>query len=272
MSISERRSSIFTFSPFHLLLFLWEPAFFHSFSLLEELQNRPEARETEHAKQHRKVDALYEKRPDATGNSEHEKHWPAVHAEVVFSLNDDRVEEADANIHKSMELQLQVAEDTSLFQEEYIMMVMNLPMIEYTETIERIFSSNIETINTIGNVFFTEKVAEFYNLRQHYKKNISDSIYNRIIRKKTLSTLDDFLGFNYYLDAIMSNSLTWDMRRLYGLCQQMMNVTDEEIEAYIKKRETIEESVTDIRESKLSAMDELKELSTKINTARERLK
>ncbi len=128
------------------------------------------------------------------------------------------VEEADANIHKSMELQLQVAEDTSLFQEEYIMMVMNLPMIEYTETIERIFSSNIETINTIGNVFFTEKVAEFYNLRQHYKKNISDSIYNRIIRKKTLSTLDDFLGFNYYLDAIMSNSLTWDMRRLYGLC------------------------------------------------------
>ena len=52
----------------------------------------------------------------------------------------------------------------------------------------------------------------------------------------------------------------------------MMNVTDEEIEAYIKKRETIEESVTDIRESKLSAMDELKELSTKINTARERLK
>ena len=182
------------------------------------------------------------------------------------------VEEADANIHKSMELQLQIAEDTSLFQEKYIMLVMNLPMIEYTETIERIFSSNIETINTIGNVFFTEKVAEFYNLRQHYKKNISDSVYNRIIREKTLSTLDDFLGFNYYPDAIMSNSLTWDMRRLYGLCQQMMNVTDEEIEAYIKKRETIEESVTDIRESKLSAMDELKELSTKINTARERLK
>ena len=64
--------------------------------MLEKLQNRPEAREAEHAKQHRKVDALDEKRPDATSNSEHEKHWPALHAEVVFSLNDDRVEEADA--------------------------------------------------------------------------------------------------------------------------------------------------------------------------------
>ena len=182
------------------------------------------------------------------------------------------VEESDANIRKSMELQLQIAEDTSSFQEKYIMMVMNLPMIGYTETIERIFSSNIETINTVGNVFFTEKVAEFYNLRQSYKKNICDSVYNRIIRKNTLSSLEDILGFNYYTDAIMSNSLMWDMRRLYELCQQMMNVTDEEIEAYIKKRETIEEGVTDIHESKLSAMDELKELSTKINTARENLK
>lgn len=179
------------------------------------------------------------------------------------------VEEADSNIHKLMELQLQVAEDTSLLQDNYLMMVMYLPMIEYTETIERIFSSNIETINTVGNVFFTEKVAEFYYHRQYYKNNISDSVYNRIIRNKNISSLDVFLGFNYYPDAVMSTSLMWDMRCLYGLCQQMMDVSDEEIEAYIKKRETIEEGMTDIRESKLSAMDELNELSTKINTARD---
>lgn len=42
------------------------------------------------------------------------------------------VEESDANIRKSMELQLQIAEDTSSFQEKHIMMVMNLPVIEYT--------------------------------------------------------------------------------------------------------------------------------------------
>ena len=171
-----------------------------------------------------------------------------------------------------MELQFQVAEDPSLFKEKYLEIVTNLPTIEYTETIERIFSSNIETINTVGNVFFTEKVAEFYNLRRYYKQYVSDSVYSRVLRQNVLSTLEDLLEYNYFTDAIMSNSLMWDMRRMYGLCQQMMNVTDEEIDAYIKKRETIEEGMVDIQESKLSAMEELNELSTKINTAKKKLK
>ena len=182
------------------------------------------------------------------------------------------VEEADSNIHEMMELQFQVAEDPSLFKEKYLEIVTNLPTIEYTETIERIFSSNIETINTVGNVFFTEKVAEFYNLRRYYKQYVSDSVYSRVLRQNVLSTLEDLLEYNYFTDAIMSNSLMWDMRRMYGLCQQMMNVTDEEIDAYIKKRETIEEGMVDIQESKLSAMEELNELSTKINTAKKKLK
>ena len=37
-----------------------------------------------------------------------------------------------------------------------------LPSADYTETVERIFSTSIETINTVGNVLFTENVAEFY--------------------------------------------------------------------------------------------------------------
>ena len=179
------------------------------------------------------------------------------------------VEEADSNLHKLMELQLQIAEDTSSLQDNYVLMVMDLPVIEYTETIERIFSSNIETINTIGNVFFTEKVAEFYYIRQYYKQNISDSVYNKITQKKALPSLEEFLGFSYYPYAVMSTSLMWDMRCLFGLCQQMMNVSDKEIEAYIKKREKIEEGMSDTQESKLSAMKELSNLSTKINTARD---
>ena len=54
-------------------------------------------------------------------------------------------EKADSNIHMAMELQRQVAEDTSLFEEKKFQLTFHLPVIDYTETTERIFSSNIET-------------------------------------------------------------------------------------------------------------------------------
>ena len=70
----------------------------------------------------------------------------------------------------------------------------------------------------------------------------------------------------------MSNSLLWDMRRMFQLCQQMMDVTDEEIAAYIERREKFEENMIDTRETKLSAMNELNELRMKIDSAKEKLK
>ena len=64
----------------------------------------------------------------------------------------------------------------------------------------------------------------------------------------------------------------WEMRRLYKLCQQMMNVTDEEIDAYIDRRGVVEADMMDIQESKLATMQELNKLVLKINTAKEKLK
>ena len=58
---------------------------------------------------------------------------------------------------------------------------------------EHIFSSSIETINTVGNVLFTENVAKFY--------------------------------LSY---AILCNGFKDDMQHLFAQCQQMMDVSDEE--------------------------------------------
>ena len=75
------------------------------------------------------------------------------------------IEKADSMIHQSMELQLQLAEDPTMFDKLMFKMIHLTPRVEYTETTERIFSSSIETINTVGNVLFTENVAEFYQYR-----------------------------------------------------------------------------------------------------------
>ena len=82
------------------------------------------------------------------------------------------IERADSTILLAMDLQLQIAEDTSKFEALRYNLARLLPKAEYTETTERIFSSSIETINTVGNVLFTENVAEFYQNRQLYKTSI----------------------------------------------------------------------------------------------------
>lgn len=152
------------------------------------------------------------------------------------------VEKANSNIHQAMALQRQVAEDTSLFDEKKFQLTFLFPVINYTETTERIFSSNIETINTVGNVLFTENVADFYQCRQFYKKEISDSVLNRLRKDSPSTSLKDFLTFSFLTDAMYSNQLTKEMRHLFEQCQQLMNVTDEDIEAYKEKRTQLDNS------------------------------
>ena len=118
-------------------------------------------------------------------------------------------EKADSNIHMAMELQRQVAEDT---------------------------------INTVCNVLFTENVAGFYQCRQLYKKEISDSVLNKLRKDSPTTSLKDFLNFSFLVDAMYSNQLMKEMRRLFEQCQQLMDVTDEDIEAYKEKRTQLDNS------------------------------
>lgn len=82
------------------------------------------------------------------------------------------IEKADSTILQAIDMQLQIAEDTTKFETLRYKFTQLMPKAEYTETTERIFSSSIETINTVGNVLFTENVAAFYQNRQLYKTSI----------------------------------------------------------------------------------------------------
>ena len=153
----------------------------------------------------------------------------------------ESIKEADAKIRQSMEIQLQMAEDSTLFDKMRFQLLSHIPSIDYTETTERIFSSNIETINTVGNVLFTENVAEFYQKRQLYKTLVSDSIFNEIYRMDSpFLTLKSSLDFEYNGYAYLSIDFLQDLQKLFTQCRQMMKVTDEEIEAYRKEREQME--------------------------------
>ena len=180
------------------------------------------------------------------------------------------IERADSSIRQSMEIQRQLAEDPTRFETLRYQMALSMPRVDFTETTERIFSSSIETINTVGNVLFTENVATFYQMRQVYKTTVSDPVYNDVAQNELFSTIMGILDFDYSEYALTSSSILTDMRHLYAQCQQMMKVSDEEIETYRKARAQIEESASEGEEGS-DAIFEIIDLQSSINESMAKL-
>ena len=155
------------------------------------------------------------------------------------------IEKADSTIQQAMDMQLQIAEDTTKFDALRYKFALLMPKAEYTETTERIFSSSIETINTVGNVLFTENVAEFYQMRKLYNTMICDSIASGVASSQPFSSIKKSLNFEYSFYAIMSCSCLRDMQHLYAQCKQMMEISDKDIDAYREQRKQIDKSMMD---------------------------
>ena len=184
----------------------------------------------------------------------------------------ESIEKANANILKSMDIQCRIAEDTSRYKELRFDLMRLLPIVDYTETTEHIFSSSIETINTVGNVLFTENVAEFYQGRKYYREVICDSIGKRVMRNAPFRTVEGALGFDYFSDGLTSQHIVWRLQSLYEQCQLMMGVTDEEMAAYREKRLQIIHDTPDHQAANDSTMNELLQLKDRLEEATGKLK
>ena len=171
----------------------------------------------------------------------------AKHEIVMMVMYDmynslESVVDADSSLFRAMDIQLQIAEDTTRFAElwkEYV--ITGFPIIEYTETTERIFSSNIETINTVGNVLFTENVADFYRIRNQYKTLVCDSLEKDFKEGDSFESVKDVLNFHYTNYAFLSYGFRISMQNLFTQCKQMMDVSDEELEEYRNERKQMQE-------------------------------
>ena len=173
----------------------------------------------------------------------------------------EAVKQADSRIMESIQRQIKFAEDTTkLKTSDLVQMALIVPNSEFSETTERIFSSSIETINTVGNVLFTENVADFYRFRKDYKRFVCDSVQHAIEADMPFQTAKSTINFDYSLYALMSSNMIASMQTQFDQCKQMMDITDEEIEAYRKEREKIEKSSSqdeDVREKKIKEVQRL---------------
>ena len=192
---------------------------------------------------------------------------------VVYDMYNslEMIEQADSNIHKAMLYQRQIAADTSLFDKLRFYFIHLVPQTNYTETTEHIFSSNIETINTVGNVLFTENVAEFYQNRKLYKSTMCDSVAKRFKNEAPHTSLKALLDFDYSFEAILSRKILQYMQCLYEQSKEMMNVSDKEIEAYSKERMEIDKRMYENREEYNPIEEEILQYQEEIAAAKKRL-
>ena len=192
---------------------------------------------------------------------------------VVYDMSNSlkQFERADSMLQESVKLQLKIAEDTSQFQKLKFNFGGMLPMIDYTETTERIFSTSIETINTVGNVLFTENVAQFYLNRKNYTELICDTLRNRFSVDVTLANVKNLLDFDYAFTAAISHAMVADMRHLIAQCQEMMGISDEDLENYRRKRQEMEKKTFDKEAVDAEVWDNAMEWEKKIQNAKKKL-
>ena len=81
-------------------------------------------------------------------------------------------------------------------------------------------------------------------------------------------TLKGTLNFDYRWDALLSGEILLDMRQLFVQCKQMMNISDEELEAYRKEREQMDKGLSDDEETMNSIWNEVNRLQEEIDVAR----
>ncbi len=158
---------------------------------------------------------------------------------ILYDLNTsiDKMAAVDSLLRAGFEKQVEVAGNPKLLADNQFIFIHMLPSLQYTETVERIFSSNIETINTIGNVLFAENVSRFYFLRKEYKKELVDSFRVELANATpSIREYDGVMNIDYAIKIEVSGELLSEMRSIFTQCKHMMKVSDKELDAYYAKR------------------------------------
>lgn len=178
------------------------------------------------------------------------------------------IEQCDNGIHQFIDLQLDVIEHPEKHSELYANLLSNIPILTYTTTTENIFKSNIETINTIGNILFVETVSAFYDIRAKYKKEITDGFADNLGR--ALYDYESLSDFNSSTFAYYSRLYFLAMRRDYEQCKAMMKVNEKDLEMFSTQREKVFENIGGNRAADETGevIEEKKQLDLKFQKAR----
>ena len=108
--------------------------------------------------------------------------------------------------------------------------------MEFSETTENIFSSNIETFNTLGNVNFVHEVSSFYSMRHQYQENLLADYKKEVLESGLMESVGKIIKLDfpdyYFTNQVYLKSL----KSTRDLCMKMMKVSEDEMKEFSNQR------------------------------------
>lgn len=160
-------------------------------------------------------------------------------------------EQCDTCFVQFFDKQVEILAHPETFEAEHIELTQYIPSVDYSITTENIFRSSIETINTISNIIFVEKVSTFYDTRSVYKREVldefMDSAYGAIESYEGLAAFEETVRLPFLSQAYHEN-----MRQLYEQCKELMDVSEDELQVFADEKNRLnEEAVDSVRSAKV---------------------
>jgi hypothetical protein len=161
---------------------------------------------------------------------------------IMYDMRETLAEfqRADAAMNSFFETQVDVISHPEKMAGSYNNLALGLPMPTYTTTTESIFRSNIETIQTIGNILFVETVSSFYDNRSRYKSEVLDRFMEDAqYALVDIEVLRDLETPNYlFTSGLFLNALSRDFEQ----CKLMMKVSDKNLEVFDRQQQKLREA------------------------------
>ena len=190
-----------------------------------------------------------------------------------FDKTIEQVQHADSLLQQASKAQQEVALHPECFDSQRPRFISAISIItdnRFAETTEKIFSSNIETFNTLGNVNFVHEVSAFYNSRRYYQENVLDEFEKEVVGTGIVESLESLFKVDFPIHYITNKECLVEMQKIRNRCMQMMKISEDELEKFSDQRLT-DESNNEVDDDKQQMLEKFFEEEENLRQAIEKL-
>ena len=190
-----------------------------------------------------------------------------------FDKTIEQVQHADSLLQQASKAQQEVALHPECFNSQRPCFISAISIItdnRFAETTEKIFSSNIETFNTLGNVNFVHEVSAFYNSRRYYQENVLDEFEKEVVGTGIVESLESLFKVDFPTHYIASKQYLVELQKIRNRCMKMMKVDEEELKEFSRQRVVVEKDSEEDERIRKQAIQEYIEAERIIGQAREK--
>ncbi len=208
---------------------------------------------------------------------DHHKKQQAKKEMVMMVINDfdktiEILQKADTAFREASRAEQEVAIYPEKFDQLLNTFIPTVQLCQesFPETIEKIFSTSIETFNTIGDVNFVNEVSSFYLNRQRYKSTVLDR-FREDIEEKGIMSLKTLLEVNFPEYAYLNWAFLQEMKDTRDKCMLMMNVSEKDMIKFSEHQTSYKVNSTG-DSLNLEMLEEFQKAETLLFEAQEKLK